>query len=149
LIDQLVAGSVLYVPPVATNTAKICIPGAAGWVKGYTVKPGDTLYRIAADYYTNVATLRSVNCRAGDLIYNNEILWVPNVATRTPYPTPLPGVTITPYPTETELPFTITVLPFTATFEPSVTPLPFTATVMPSPTAIPTLTASPTAFPTP
>lgn len=156
LTDALVSGTVLYVPPVPTNTVAACSPGAANWVKGYTVRPGDTIYSIALNYYTNASLLKSVNCRASDLIYTGEVLWVPNVATRTPYPTPLPGSTVTPYPTETDLPytitvlpFTITVLPFTATVEPSRTPIPATPTAISTPTAIPTQTASPTAFPSP
>jgi LysM repeat protein len=147
LTDALVAGTVLYVPPVAPNTPVACNPGAVGWSRTYTVRPGDTIYSIATNHYTTATLLKNVNCHASDLIYTGEILWVPNVATRTPYPTPMPGSTITPYPTdpltETALPFTITVLPFTATFEPTSTPVP------PTPTAIPTYTASPTPFPTP
>jgi LysM repeat protein len=145
LTDALVAGTVLYVPPVAPNTPATCNPGAVGWSRSYTVKPGDTIYSIATNHYTTAALLKNVNCRSSDLIYTGEILWAPNVATRTPFPTPLPGSTITPYPTdpltETALPFTITVLPFTATFEPTSTPVP------PTPTAVPTYTASPTPFP--
>lgn len=145
LIDSLVAGTALYVPPVPTNTTAVCNPGASGWVKNYTVRSGDTFYRIAADHYTAANLLKSVNCRASDLLYAGETLWVPNVATRTPYPTALPGSTVTPYPTD---PLTETALPFTATVIPSSTPVPATATVMPSPTAVPTFTASPTQFQT-
>jgi LysM repeat protein len=143
LIDSLVVGTVLYVPPVATNTPAICNPGASGWVKSYTVKPGDTIYRIATDHYTTAGLLKSVNCRTSDYIYTGEILWIPNVATRTPYPTPLPGSTVTPYPTD---PLTETALPFTLTAIPSNTSVPPTATEIPTATAVPTTTASPTAF---
>lgn len=121
---SLVPGSILYVPSVSTNTPSACTPGASGWTKSYTVKPKDTLYSIGASYYTTTDLMRKVNCRVGDTIYPGETLWVPNVAPRTPSPTPLPGVTITLYPTE---PFTETALPFTATN------LPFTQ----SPTATP------------
>jgi len=150
LLDTLVAGTVLYVPAVATNTPAVCVPGAAGWVKAYTVKSGDTFYSIATNYYSTAPLLKSVNCRASDLVYTGEILWVPNVVTRTPPPTPLPGSTVTPFPTETDLPYTVTVLPFTITVLPfTATVIPPTATAMPTVTAVPTLTASPTAFPTP
>lgn len=152
VIDTLVYGTVLYVPPVATNTPAVCSPGASGWVKNYSVKPGDTIYSIATNHYSTASLLKSVNCRTSDLIYVGEVLWIPNVATRTPRPTLLPGSTVTPYPTETDLPytitvlpFTVTVLPFTATVQPSNTPVPPTA--IPTVTAMPTLTASPTAFP--
>jgi LysM repeat protein len=142
--DGLVVGAVLYVPPVPTSTFVVCSPGASNWVRNYVVKPGDTLFSIANNYYTNTIYLKSVNCKTSDIIYSGEILWVPNVATRTPTPSPLPGTTNTPHPTD---PFTQTVLPFTATITPSNTPVPPTATTAPSHTPAPTLTASPTPFP--
>ncbi len=144
--DNLVAGSILYVPPVAPNTPVVCSPGASGWVKRYIVKPGDTIYAIATNHYTTAGLLKSVNCRVSDLILVGEILWVPNVATRTPYPTPLPGSTVTPYPTD---PLTETALPYTLTPIPTDTPVPPTPTTIPTSTAVPTLTPSATAFPNP
>ena len=146
LIDNLVAGSILYAPPVATTTPVVCGQGAAGWVKSYVVKPGDTLYAIATNHYTTAGLLKSVNCRTSDLIHVGETLWVPNIATRTPAPrqTPLPGSTVTPYPTD---PLTETALPYTITVVPTDTALPLTATVIPTFTAVPTFTASPTPFP--
>jgi len=87
--------------------------------------------------------LQKVNCKTTELIFTGEVLWVPNVATRTPYPTLLPGVTASPYPTD---PLTETALPFTLTVIPSNTPVPNTSTPVPTFTAIPTLTASPTPF---
>lgn len=146
LIDNLVAGTILYVPAVAPNTPVVCGQGASGWVKNYVVKPGDTIYAIATNHYTTAGLLKSVNCRTSDLILVGEMLWVPNVATRTPYPTPLPGSTVTPYPTD---PLTETALPYTATVIPTSTPVPATPTTVPTFTAIPTLVPSPTAFPNP
>lgn len=119
--DNLVTGTILYVPPAPTSTAIVCSQGAAGWVKTYVVKSGDTLYSIASNHYTTAGLLRNVNCRKGNLIYPGEVLWVPNVATRTPYPTPLPESTITPYPTD---PLTQTALPFTGTPVPTDIPVP-------------------------
>ena len=144
LSNTLVAGTKLYVPPVVANTAVTCSQGAAGWVKGYVVKPGDTIYAIATNHYTTAGLLKSVNCRTSDLIYPGETIWIPNVATRTPYPTSLPGVTVTPNPTD---PLTETALPYTATILPSDTPIPATSTAIPISTAIPTFTPSLTAFP--
>ena len=143
LTENLVAGALFYVPPAPTSTVAVCSPGAVGWVKSYTVKSGDTLYSIAINHYTTVDTLRKVNCRIGDRIFTGEVLWVPNVSTRTPTPSPLPGTTITPQPTE---PLTETALPFTPTIVPTPTSIPDTPTTAPTPTPIPTLTASPTAF---
>lgn len=144
--DSLIPGTALFVPPAPTSTVAVCIQGAVGWVRSYVVKPGDTLYSIATNHYTTVATLRSVNCKGGDRIYPGETLWVPNVATRTPIPTPLPGSTVMINPTD---PLTETALPFTATVMPSATSVPNTPTTAPSPTAMSTQTASPTAFSTP
>ena len=145
LSDSLPSGTLFFVPPAPTSTVAACIPGASGWVRSYVVKPGDTLYSIAVNHYTTLALLKAVNCRAGDAIYPGDVLWVPNVPTRTPPPSPLPGVTVTPYPTD---PLTETALPFTATPQPSATPNIGTPTPIPSPTPVPTSTASPTAFPT-
>ena len=150
LSDNLVAGTILYVPSSMTSTPVVCSQGAAGWVKSYIVKSGDTFYAIASNHYTTAGLLKSVNCRTSDLIFPGETLWVPNVATRTPYPTPLPGTprAVTPYPTE---PLTETALPYTATDMPSSTPVPNTLTPIPTvPTSTPesTVTPSPTAFPT-
>ena len=143
--DNLIAGSKLYVPPAATNTPTVCIPGAVGWTKNYVIQPGDVIFRIGYNHYVTTGAMMTVNCRVSESIFPGEILWVPNVATRTPIPTPLPGVTVTPFPTE---PLTETVLPFTSTTLPSETPVPPTATTAPSATSAPTLTASPTSFST-
>lgn len=142
VIESLVAGKIIYVPPAPTSTIAACNQGASGWIRNYVVRPGDTFYNIAARYGTNANLIKAVNCRISDIIYSGETLWVPNVPTRTPTFTPLPGITYTAAPLLTE-PFTQTVLPFTATFAPTQTPVPPTAT------SIPTQTASPTAFPTP
>jgi LysM repeat protein len=113
----VVAGTRLYVPPVAPNTTVACTPGAAGWTKNYIVKQGDNLYRIGLDHYVSLDQMRRINCRVGDTIYAGEVLWVPNIASRTPLPSPLPGVTSTITPEMTQ-PFTITVLPYTPTIQP-------------------------------
>ena len=149
LSDNLVAGTILYAPPAMTSTVVVCSQGAAGWVKTYIVKANETLYGIASNHYITVGLLKSVNCRTSDLIFTGETLWVPNVATRTPNPTPLPGSTVTPYPTQ---PLTETAVPYTPTPIPTDTSVPNTATPIPTvPSSTPesTLTPSPTAFPTP
>ncbi|HET7142981.1 MAG TPA: LysM peptidoglycan-binding domain-containing protein [Anaerolineales bacterium] len=120
--DILVAGTKLYIPPVSANTPATCRKGAAGWVNSYLIKAGDTIYAIATSHYTTVTLLKQVNCKTSDLILPGEVIWVPNVATRTPSPTAFPGATDSVHPTEpltvTVLPFTETVLPYTATFLP-------------------------------
>ncbi|MBI5354727.1 MAG: LysM peptidoglycan-binding domain-containing protein [Chloroflexi bacterium] len=137
LSDSLIPGSMLYVPPAPTSTMAACVPGAVGWINNYVVQPGDTLYRIGYNHYTTLDLMRLVNCRRSDTIYPGERLWVPNVSTRTPSPTPLPGVTITVYPTEL----------LTATTAPTNTPVPPTLT--PTPTTPPSVTPTPTPTATP
>jgi LysM repeat protein len=89
-----------------------------GWIHGYTVEPGDTLYRISVRFETTVEMLRQANCKTGTVIYSGERLWVPYMATATP------GITIIPTfpsatPTATETP-SATATP-SATMEPSAT----------------------------
>jgi LysM repeat protein len=145
--DTLIPGTLLFVPGgVPTRTVAVCVQGASGWIKNYSVKSGDTFFNIGSRYGVSVNTIKNVNCRSSDRIYVGEIIWVPNVPTRTPTFTPLPGVTYTVVPELTQ-PFTETVLPFTLTPIPTQTPIPATSTEVPTATPIPTHTASPTAFP--
>jgi hypothetical protein len=48
-----------------------------GWILGYVVRPGDTLYRIAMRFRTSVADLVQGNCKPSSAIYPGERLWVP------------------------------------------------------------------------
>lgn len=90
------AGLMLYVPPVPTVTVIPCGP-PPGYVKRYVVQPGDTLYRIALSYGITYQQLQRANCMGtSTTIYAGQILWVPNIPTRTPRP----GVTNVPdFPT--------------------------------------------------
>ncbi len=123
LNDQLVAGSILYVPPLPTSTHVPC--GAPGNWGYYTVVPGDTLYHISLLYRVTVAQLMQANCLTTSNISVGQVLRVPNV------PTSTSAVTDTPFPTLTEVP----------TLTPS---LPAPATETPSPTASPSATETPT-----
>jgi LysM repeat protein len=139
--DNLIPGSILYVPLIAaTNVPSVCIPGQAGWVKNYVVQPGDSIFRIGYNHFTTTREMMSVNCRTSEMIRVGEILWVPNVTPRIPSSTPLPIVTIT---SSSTVPPTSTAIPFTFTPTPTNT-----ATATPTNTVQPTLTASPTPFPT-
>src|SRR5262245_17561707 len=135
-----VAGSRLYVPPVPTVTVIPCGP-LFGWIKAYTVKPGDNLYRISLLYRTTVALLQRANCMGSSItIYPGQMLWVPNVATSTPGVTTIPTFntstpSLTPSPTSTFIATnspipTVTATPSNTnippTFTPSITPFPTT-----------------------
>ena len=113
-------GAQLYVPPVPTVTVIPCGP-PGGWVKAYTVKPGDNLYRVSLLYRTTVSQLQRANCMGSStIIYVGQLLYVPNV------PTSTPGVTVIP-----------TLIPPTSTIAPSDTPVTPSATIAPTDTNIP------------
>lgn len=113
LSDELVTGTILFLPPSAltTTSAPLISPTSfkcgppADWIS-YLVKSHDTLFRISLDYGVSVPQLQLANCmgnstflRVGDLIY------VPNVVTRTPDYSPTP--TGTKVPTQTSTPETV------------------------------------------
>jgi LysM repeat protein len=125
------AGSRLYVPPIPTVTVIPCGP-FSGWVKAYTVKRGDNLYRISLLYRTTVQQLQRANCMGSStIIYTGQVLWVPNVATSTP------GVTVVP---------TFNTATPSATFQPTSTFIVTDSPVPPSATTAPTNTSVPPTF---
>jgi LysM repeat protein len=131
LSTSLVAGSVLFVPPVIASTAVPC--GAPyGWVR-YSVHAGDTLYRIATSYGITTSQLQQANCLGtSTMIRTGQLLWVPNLPTRTPAVTLVPTYYFPTLPlTETALPFTGTPEPPTATTQPTQTSQPATITALP------------------
>ncbi|MFH1183964.1 MAG: LysM peptidoglycan-binding domain-containing protein [Chloroflexota bacterium] len=68
----------LAAPQPTSTFARACGP-FAGWVKGYVVQPGDTLFRIAPLHGIQVDALQRANCRTNTMIYAGERLWVPFV----------------------------------------------------------------------
>ncbi|HLF90050.1 MAG TPA: LysM peptidoglycan-binding domain-containing protein [Anaerolineales bacterium] len=140
--------------PVFLPTTAIPCGPPAGWIT-YKVQSGDTLYSISRAYYTTVFALQNANCLTGTKIITGQILYVPNVATRTPTPTPLPPLTFTPTntpptptatPTNTSPPLPTGTTPPTNTSTPTETPA---GTALPTETATPTATSieSPTPIP--
>ena len=72
--------STLEIPPAYTPAqagSQPCGP-YRGWIKAYTVRRGDTLFRIAMMFRTTAAALVQANCRTSSLIYAGERLWVPS-----------------------------------------------------------------------
>ncbi len=120
LSDELVAGTLLYLPPVQamrtsmptlTQTPVPCGP-PVGWIS-YRVQSQDTLFRISLDYGVSVPQLQFANCMGNStFLRTGEFIYVPNVATRTP--------DFSPTPTGTNIP-TLTSTPETQTVEPSAT----------------------------
>jgi LysM repeat protein len=159
--SELPVGSIVYVPPVPTQTSVPCGP-PPGWVR-YTVQPGNTLTGLSLSFGVSVTQLQFANCMPFNQFYiaTGQVIWVPNVATHTPratatktltpvviiFPTLTWTPSITPSPTKT-LPPTNTPVP-TATFTSSPPPT-FTAivpTIITPPTVTPSITAFPTATP--
>lgn len=144
--DSLIPGTGLYVPNQPTSTTMACIPGAAGWVRNYVVRYGDTFFNIASRYSTTAGEMKRVNCHPSDDIKPGDILWVPSIAPRTSTATIISIFPVTITPTLTE-PVTFTFLPFTATASATQTPVPATSTPTATVTPIPTQTATLTPFP--
>jgi LysM repeat protein len=162
--NDLPVGSIIYVPPIPTQTSVPCGP-PYGWVR-YTVRPGNTLTSLSQAYGVSVAQLQFANCMASNQYYLavGQVIWVPNVATRTPratatatltpvsivFPTVTWTASVTPLPTNTFVP-TNSPVP-TNTFVPTATqttiPSPTMTATVPTPTTPPTATATITAFPT-
>ncbi|MBN2550827.1 MAG: LysM peptidoglycan-binding domain-containing protein [Anaerolineales bacterium] len=128
VVNSLVAGSELRVPPIqptaqptATRTLRPTATRAPvqcgrpyGWVT-YIVRSGDTLFGLSLAFGVTVYDLQTANCMGtSTTIYTGQILYVPNVPTRTPWPTntayptrtPQPTATGTAVPTDTEPPGT-------------------------------------------
>jgi LysM repeat protein len=73
--DELLAGVIIYVPPMATVTPIPCGP-PDDWVR-YTVRRGDTLYAISRSHGIQVADLQAANCMTSTLLRVGQSLYVP------------------------------------------------------------------------
>ncbi|KPL76097.1 hypothetical protein ADN00_12205 [Ornatilinea apprima] len=97
--DQILPNTELYLPRVpATLTPSATInptatPGCgapAGWIT-YTVRLNDNLFRIGYNFGISVQELQTANCLGNtQIIRPGQVLYVPNVATRTPLPSATP-----------------------------------------------------------
>lgn len=106
--QTLVPGAYLYVPGLPPTEPPIPCGPPKGWVD-YVVKSGDTLYRISQLFGISVAELQFANCLgSSSVIRVGQKLFVPNVPTRTPQPSPSPkpthAPTKTPAPKPTSTP---------------------------------------------
>jgi LysM repeat protein len=156
VINNLIAGMVLFVPAAPTTTPEeICGP-PPGWVY-YTVQFGDTLYGISQMVGSTIYNLQLANCMVGqsDLRVGQQ-LYVPFVPASAKTSTPTLVYSATPVSSQTPsfaTPTTMVIATRTPTVSipPSQTP---TATVTQAPadtttpTATITLTSTPTDLPT-
>ena len=85
--SQVQAGYLIFVPvvePSATSAPSGACTKPAGWIN-YTVKSGDTLFKISRLFQTTVSELQTGNCLGSSTqIITGTRLWVPNNATITP-----------------------------------------------------------------
>jgi LysM repeat protein len=134
---ELVPGTVLFLPQTSQTVTNTLTPSAtavkcgppAGWIQ-YRIQSQDTLFRISLNYGVSVPQLQYANCMGSSTFLRvGELLYVPNVATRTPSPSAT--VVGTNAPTQTSI------------IE--------TATETPTPTSTPTLesTAATEGYPAP
>jgi LysM repeat protein len=170
--DVLMPSYILYLPELPpTSTPQAAPPTITpvpcgppwGWVF-YTVRPGDTLFKLSLAYGVSVPQIQFANCmgsstyiRYGEVIYlpyvrpirtavpaTRTFTLTPTVFTLTQTTTPNPSATLTYIiPSLTFTP-TRTLTPtftFTATSTPTLTP---TETQTPSPTSTATYTSTPT-----
>ncbi|MDX2138373.1 MAG: LysM peptidoglycan-binding domain-containing protein [Chloroflexota bacterium] len=88
------------VSPTLTATPSAATPAAT---VSYTVRPGDTLFRIATRFGTTVRAIAAANGITNtSLIYVGQVLQIPTVATPTPSVTATaPAASATPLPTAT------------------------------------------------
>jgi LysM repeat protein len=166
VINNLIAGMVLFVPAAPTTTPEETCGPPPGWVY-YTVQYGDTLYSISQMVGTSVFDLQLANCMVGQTnIRAGQRLLVPFVPVSAMSPTPTQVYTATPVPSQTPYPATPTTsveatwtptqsIPPNQTPTPTVSPVPEdtstpTATVIltSTPTNLPTSTPSQTPLPT-
>jgi LysM repeat protein len=142
-LATVVAGAVLYVPDLPPTPTATATPAPtettdsgkatkspidnqpcakpAGWVV-YTVRAGDTLYKISLATKTTVAALQRANCLGfSTIIHPGESLIVPFQPIMTVLPTRPAYKSPTPSAVPTEI---ITTLPPTATDQPTKTPQP-------------------------
>jgi LysM repeat protein len=121
----LLPGVVVYVPRGATQTPLPC-GGQPGWIV-YTVRPGDTLYRLAQAYGISVTALQQANCLGNStLLHTGQTLSLPPWATRTLIGTftssSTPTGTLSPSPSRTPVTPATWTLANTPTFTDTETP---------------------------
>jgi LysM repeat protein len=99
--QELVAGTILFVPGLLPTEAPIPCGPPPGWVL-YTVQPADTLFHIAMNYGVTVAELQAANCLGSStLVRVGQRIFVPNVPTQTPTVTPMQPTNTSPGPSFT------------------------------------------------
>ncbi len=93
VINNLIAGMILYVPAAPTTTPEETCGPPPGWVY-YTVQYGDTLYSISQMVGASITELQLANCMVGQTdIRAGQRLYVPFV--------PASAMTSTPTPVNT------------------------------------------------
>lgn len=133
---DLEPGVQIYVPALpATEPVTQCGP-PPGWVL-YTVRSGDSLYRLSRELGVSIAQIQFANCMGGSTALRaGQRIYLPRIPVRLQTPTATPSLLPTVASTPTIEP--------TATFPPTLPPQPTgTFTSEPTSTEMPTPTQAP------
>lgn len=117
----LVPGTIFFIPALSISpTPSEHFPDECGPPKGwvlYAVQSGDNHYKLSVAYGISIEQLKFANCMgASTFLRTGTLIYVPNVATRTPLPSSTlippktPNPTKTPTPTLTPSPTPKTIL---------------------------------------
>jgi LysM repeat protein len=162
--DMLLPAYILYLPALPPTITPVVIPPTItpvpcgppwGWVS-YTVRPGDTLFKLSLAYGVSVPQIQFANCMGSSTyIRYGQTLYLPYVIpirtavptaipTFTPTLTPVattavpPTIVIPPTATRTTAPtLTFTLVPTATNTQTLVPTATFTATLPPTPTSTP------------
>lgn len=160
--EELIPGTILYVPGIPPTESLIQCGPPPGWVF-YTVQPGDTLFHIGLAFGVSVSELQFANCLGSStLLRAGQRIFVPNMRTPTRAPTRsasstprsshTPSASAFPTPVNSDTP-TLTPYAVTDTYTPrptsTSTPRPPSPTLTGTPTPTGTATLPPTGTPTP
>jgi len=106
--DQIVPGSILFLPPIPPKPTAIIVTETEpcskpeGWIL-YTIQPGDTLYALAAKFGVTVQEIQQVNCMGSStLLEIGKTIYLPQHLVTPGIPTPsgeIPTVIPIPIPT--------------------------------------------------
>lgn len=120
--SRLVAGTILYLPPISPTAEPTKCGAPSNWVV-YVVRSGDTLFNIAQRVNSTVSQLKYANCLTSDSIHTGQKLLLPYQPAPFPSPTSVPPTKPPPSPTSTLVP-TVTPTDSNISYRPPPYPYP-------------------------
>lgn len=147
---DLLTMTALYLPSLAASPAPTAVCGPpANWQR-YTVRRGDTMFKLSLQFGTTITAILNANCltstnlQAGQIIFLPPLSVVPPSATAMPSPTGTATNTVTATATGSSTPTTTRTAPPLPTSSVTATS---TASVTSTPTGTGTTSATPTGTP--